>query len=86
MNMVVRQYSRGHEIYYDSDDGVWLYSDDDSLGIVERHCKKCGHMPLPIGEDYCLGHIGGVKYACCGHGVDVGYIVLNDGRRFVEDK
>lgn len=31
-------------------------------------------MPLPDGEDACIGHIPGVKGACCGHGVDDPYV------------
>lgn len=27
-------------------------------------------MPTPDGHDACLGELPGVKYACCGHGVE----------------
>lgn len=37
----------------------------------------------PNGEidyvDPCLGHLPGVRYACCGHGVDHGYIFFENG-------
>lgn len=69
------QYKRGHQIYYDKQKQEWLYSDDNTSASVERPCKRCGHLPLSTGEDYCLGHIDGVKYACCGHGVTDGYII-----------
>lgn len=84
--MTAFQYNRGHKIYYDYEQKRWLYSDDDTPAEVERPCVRCGHMPLETGEDYCLGHLDKVEYACCGHGVEQGYIKLDDGRRFVLQK
>ena len=76
--MVAKQYQRGHEIYYDETRQEWLYSDDHSPASIERPCTRCGHLPLSSGEDYCLGHIDGVLYACCGHGVREGYIIKKE--------
>jgi hypothetical protein len=33
--------------------------------------------PTKEGYDNCLGHIEGVASACCGHGVEIPYIVKN---------
>lgn len=35
----------------------------------DRPCIRCGNPPTPEGYDACLGHLEGVKSACCGHGV-----------------
>ncbi len=59
-------YTRGHEISYKNNE--WVYVDDDTPIINERPCKHCGKMPTAEGYDACLGHIEGVKSACCGHG------------------
>lgn len=79
--MPARQYQRGHEIYYNESKQEWLYTDDDTSASIERPCKRCGHLPLPTGEDYCLGHIDGAEHACCGHGVTRKYVIMrnNDG-------
>lgn len=77
--MTVTMFKRGHKIYYDPDKKEWLYCDDHTSADVTRPCALCGHMPLENGEDYCLGHIPGVKAACCGHGVKgYGYILYKN--------
>jgi hypothetical protein len=61
----------------------WRYSDtDEPFDSVRdrRPCKRCGRGPTPEGDDACLGHIEGVKAACCGHGYQDGYIAYLDGR------
>lgn len=64
---MVYSYSRGHKIYYK--DGQWFYLSDDTLIEQEKPCIRCGKMPTKEGHDACLGHIDGVKAACCGHGI-----------------
>ena len=83
--MTAKQYIRGHEIYYNETKKEWLYCDDDSPASVERPCKRCGHMPLDNGEDWCLGHIPNIKNACCGHGAEEGYFQLENGKTFREE-
>ena len=83
--MVSTAHIRGHKVYYNKEKQEWLYSDDDTSTSVERPCKRCGHMPLENGEDWCLGHIPKVKNACCGHGVEEGYIQLENGKSFREE-
>ena len=70
---MVTSYSRGHVIYHDN--GVWRYFDINGIDNGKRPCKRCGKMPTKEGYDACLGHIDGVKSACCGHGIQKPYIV-----------
>ncbi len=46
---------------------------------IWRPCKKCGEYPNREGDDFCLGHLGKVLNACCGHGKDEGYIMFENG-------
>jgi len=72
---MTKSYSRGHEIYYD---GInWKYSDDNSIHDNSRPCKKCNCYPTPEGYDACLGKIEGASHACCGHGVEKGYVIMD---------
>jgi hypothetical protein len=45
-----------------------------------RPCPKCKKMPTEEGYDACLGRIEGTKNACCGHGIQEGFIMYEDGR------
>lgn len=83
--MTAKNIVKGYPIHYDKEKEEWLYDDDNSPANIERPCKRCGHMSLPDGEDYCLGHIPGVKAACCGHGAEPGYIMMENGQLFTED-
>ena len=50
-------------------------------------CQNCGKPPTPEGYDACIGHLKGVKYACCGHGKKIRkYIMLDDGTCLYGDK
>lgn len=42
-------------------------------------CVRCGEMPTKEGYDACLGSLPGVFAACCGHGVEEGYILFENG-------
>ena len=66
-NMPAKTYSRGHEIVYKND--AWVYVDNGLSLSDNRPCKKCGLIPLPGGEDACIGYLPGAVSACCGHGV-----------------
>lgn len=66
-------YSRGWEIYYDGNN--WRYSDNNQIHDNSRPCQRCGRMPTEEGHDACLGHIDGVKAACCGHGSEESYVI-----------
>lgn len=66
--VIAWSYFRGHKIIY-TVKTEWIYEDSGQPTDEQRPCAKCGRKPLPGGEDACLGHIEGVKSACCGHGV-----------------
>ena len=61
-------FSRGHLIEY-----------DELTEIFEKPCKRCKKPPTKEGHDACLGTLPGVKYACCGHGEQPGYIMFTNG-------
>ena len=87
--MVVTGFVRGHKVFYDEKAKVWLYQEDKSdVSIInEKPCKKCGRLPTNNGADYCLRELEQTDFivsACCGHGVEQGYIQLADGRLFRE--
>ena len=73
---MIKSYSRGHEIYYDGK--IWRYTDNKETVNNMRPCKRCGRIPTKEGYDACLGHIEGVKSACCGHGVEEPYVVYEN--------
>lgn len=72
---MVTAYQRGHKTYWDDKIKGWCYLDDGSRADYERPCTQCHKLPTKEGYDACLGHIPGVKSACCGHGVEIGYVV-----------
>ena len=46
-----------------------------------KQCQRCKLMLPESGPDPCLGHLPGVKFACCGHGSkEGGYISFENGR------
>ncbi|MBH1941655.1 hypothetical protein I5677_12200 [Mobilitalea sibirica] len=72
---MTKSYSRGHEIYYDGTD--WRYTNNEKVIDEHRPCKKCGRTPTPEGYDACLGHIDGASSACCGHGIENPYTIID---------
>ncbi len=71
---------RGHHAYYDFFNKCWRFVENrqrikDSQPLS---CGRCGCKPTLEGHDACLGTLPGVKFACCGHGVDEGYIMWKD--------
>lgn len=73
--MAATSYKRGHPIYWDGERQGWFYADDGSPADVDRPCVLCGLLPTPEGYDPCLGYIHGARAACCGHGVEPGYVL-----------
>lgn len=51
-----------------------------------RPCPKCGEAPSEDNHDPCIRNLPGVAFACCGHGVEQGYIKFEDGRVFRFEK
>lgn len=69
-------YLHGHKITFKND--RWIYSDTkEPISKNPRPCKKCGAAIKDY--DHCLGMLPGVINACCGHGVDEGYIQFENG-------
>jgi len=73
-------FCRGNPIEFDEDLQCWVYSSDHvpMQNNNERPCPRCGRMPTPEGYDACLGYIPGAAYACCGHGVEKGYVIMEE--------
>ena len=47
---------------------------------LRRACVACGlKRTEAYGPDPCLGYLPGVRNACCGHGVQYGYIQFENG-------
>jgi len=70
----------GHERDY-SKDGYARYKDTSELvgDVGYRPCKKCGEFPNAEEDDACLGHLGNLINACCGHGNKEGYLQFDCG-------
>lgn len=93
IKLVVRANHYGRDIYYNEDTMDWHFTDSDDIVKADdkvdysyrqyQKCSHCGKYPTEEGYDSCLGHIDGADAACCGHGTDLGYIGMKDGRRFV---
>lgn len=72
---------QGHEIQYDHELDSWKYRDTKELVTPSniRKCIKCGNKESEQGHDFCIQNLGKVINACCGHGVEKGYIQFDDG-------
>lgn len=84
--MVVTSFVRGHKILYDENIG-WVFEDGKVVGDVVEVCPNCCQKHFPTDCDYCLKPLQQTDFivsACCGHGVEQGYIQLADGRLFRE--
>lgn len=83
MSKIVRlrkmNYTGERMIIRNAETGEWHYKDTGELVKDNpRPCLHCGKDSID-GDDACLGHLPGVKYACCGHGINDGYIWFENG-------
>ena len=63
-------------------DGNRVFADNGvSVGIGYRPCAKCKEYPIEESHDACLGTLGNVMNACCGHGKHDDYIQFDNGIR-----
>jgi hypothetical protein len=47
---------------------------------LKRGCAACGlKRTEAYGPDPCLGYLPGVQNACCGHGIQYGYVQFENG-------
>ena len=49
-------------------------------------CGTCGHTRSREEPDKCMGYLPGVLYACCGHGVDRPYVMVEGRTTFRGDE
>lgn len=63
----------------------WDTSEKLNLDVHPPPCPKCGKNFIKNDDDTggwidpCLGKLPGVKAACCGHGVENGYVYFENG-------
>jgi hypothetical protein len=73
---------RGHSIELLSGE-EWVYSDTKESVKLTHESRTCGHCNKPrtsAGHDICLGTLGGIMNACCGHGTETeAYVQFLDG-------
>jgi hypothetical protein len=63
-------------------DGKWQYEDGtlvDYTDLQKRPCPRCGCLATKDGHDQCIKNLPGVKAACCGHGIEMGYVLFENG-------
>ena len=70
----------GHPIHWDESADGWRYDDTDELinDVEKRPCPKCNELPTEDGHDPCIDNIPNIVSACCGHGVEDGYILFDE--------
>ena len=66
----VPDYKEGERIIY-------LYEDDSTKVDFDkpRSCPRCKQPATKEGHDACLGTLPNIQAACCGHGVQEGYVM-----------
>jgi len=75
---MISAYHFGHLVFWDFYKQEWVYEDGITINDY-RQCPKCGKTATNDGHDPCLANLTGVKNACCGHGVQEGYIQFQNG-------
>lgn len=46
---------------------------------MKKYCERCKKEFDSDYPDPCIGYLPGVKFACCGHGEEDGYILFENG-------
>lgn len=68
----------GHRINWDVKKMRWIFSDGKPIKNI-KPCPKCGMLPTKEGHDDCIKNLPGIIYACCGHGIEEGYLYFENG-------
>lgn len=74
----------GHAAEWDGDEKLWRFCDTGEpvrTTLAKRLCPKCQKPPTVDGHDPCIANLPGVTAACCGHGVEIGYLYFENGIR-----
>jgi hypothetical protein len=74
-------YKFGHKVNTVLVDGkpVDEWYDNGESTDTPRPCPRCKKYQTKEGHDPCLSNLPGVESACCGHGINQGYIKFTDG-------
>jgi hypothetical protein len=72
----------GNEVTYDENTEKYYYKDTgECISDVDyKPCKLCGKKPTKEGHDACIANLPGVKFACCGHGMNTPYVLFKNGK------
>lgn len=76
---MITSYLLGNKIRWCDASKTWLDENGEEPNRAELVCPKCQKKQTKDGHDPCIANLPGVKFACCGHGVDDGYIWFEDG-------
>jgi hypothetical protein len=82
-------YLRGWPAYIDKDNRYRWWNNNLKTSGNDRVCKLCKKKTKIIDGvecDPCLGKLPGVKFACCGHGAQEGYILFDNNVRVTTAK
>ena len=81
--MAIVSQTNGHRIIYINKE--WIYGDTKEPVSRIRPCKHCGKHSTKERHDGCIGHLEGAIHACCGHGIEKPYAILNNGDKLEFD-
>lgn len=77
------EYIFGNGAVWNEEEQTWFIKE---TGLSNTHevvvnliCPKCKMKPTEDRHDPCIKNLPGVKFACCGHGVERGYIWFENG-------
>jgi len=80
---IIEAYNFGNEVDWNEEEQTWFIKE---TGLSNTHevvanliCPKCKMKPTEDNHDPCIKNLPGVRFACCGHGVDDGYIWFENG-------
>ena len=77
-------WSRGHRVNV-LENGDQVFDDSGKFYNRQRPCRRCGRSPTAEGYDACIGYLPGVFSACCGHGQEESYCVMDDGHSTIRN-